>query len=90
MEEEGFLEQVCLGPRELLPLVCLPREELVWRKEQRVPDDQWEQVEEVGSPDCCWEAPASCCWPVKSEAGCRKGWRGQSSQSSLEARQHCR
>ena len=68
----------------------LPLEELVWRKEQRAPDDQWEQVEEGGTPNCCWEEPASWCWPVKSEADRRKVWRGQSSQSSLEVRQHCR
>ena len=90
MEEEGCLVQACRAQRELLPLVCLLPKELVWRREQRAPDDQWEQVEEGGTPDCCWEEPASWCWPVKSEADRRKVWRGQSSQSSLEVRQHCR
>lgn len=90
MEEEGCLVQACRGQKELLPLVCLPPEVLVWMREQRAPDDQWELVEEVGTPNCYWEAPASWCWPVKSETDCRKVWRGQSSQSSLEVRQHCR
>jgi len=90
VEEEGCLAQVCRAQKELLLQVCLPQEELVCWREQRAPDDQWEPEVEVGTPNCCWEAPASWCWPVRSEADCRRGWRGQSSQSSLEVRQHCR
>lgn len=52
MEEEGCLVQACRGQKELLPLVCLPPEVLVWMREQRAPDDQWELVEEVGTPNC--------------------------------------
>lgn len=48
MEAEGCLVQVFRALRELLPLVGLPLEELVWRKELKAPDDQKEQGVEVG------------------------------------------
>lgn len=47
MEAEGCLVPVSRAQRELLPLVGLPPEELVWRKEQKAPDVQKEQGVEV-------------------------------------------